>query len=228
VYGYQGHPTRVWGLALTLSLPLVIREQFLLAASYRFQYFTIKGEPGAGAGRRGRDGFNQHELYLSAGLVRPSFGISGQYAYLNDGSGYTPQVHVAGLSARYSPWGDLLLAGNVALYQEMTVARLSPAWRLPLRPWLLLTPGLAIQVASADEAHDQLDGTTEVLVNGSLSLALVGAAGSLWIGGKLGAEVRPADLDLPVIYNIPERVLFGAGVGGSLRLGGGWSLRVAY
>lgn len=226
LYSYQGHPTRSWGLAVTLSLPLVIREQLLLAASYRLQYFTVKGQQGQGRG--GRSGFSQHEVYLSAGLVRPTFGVIGQYAYLDDGSGYTPRAHVAGLSARYSPWGDLLLAGNVALYHDMTVARLAPAWRMPLRPWLLLTPGLALQLASADQAHDQLDDTTEVLVTGSLSLALVGAAGSLWIGGKLGDEVRPADLDLPVIYNIPERVLFGGWVGGRLSLGGGWSLRAAY
>ncbi len=224
---YKDHPTKSSALGTTVSLPMQILTHGLLSATYRYSHFwtTDDSQQSLGLG----DTFDQHELYLSAGVSYPRFGISAQYAYLNDGSGYLDYAHVAGVTARYSPWGDITLSASVGMYSDMTVVSVSPAWRLPVLSWLSITPGLTIQSASADDSSLLLGSeTSETLVAGTLTVTAHGRRGSIWVGGRYGDQVRMADLSSSVVYNTADRNTFGLWAGGRLNLSDQWSLFLSY
>ena len=232
--GYQDHPQKSWGLSFTLSLPLLIKDRFWIGLDYRHSYFAGLDYVGTGPGWRslplefeGQDS-SQNEGYLSLGVVRPRFGILGHYAFIEDNIDMLDHVHVAGLSGRYSAWGDILAEGSVTFYDDMQVYRIAPAWRLPLNKWLTITPSVAVQLASADGESDQLESQTEALVTGTINVTLVGSPGSVWVGGKFGDEVRPTFLSVPAVYNIPDRIDFGVWTGGRLALGTSWYLHASY
>ncbi len=217
-YGYPDHSSKNWGLGGLLSLPLMIKDRVFLQANYRFSNFFGPRGQGSNGNTSGRIAsiFQQHEGFISGGLVLPSFGILGQYALIYDGD-VSEAAHIAGLSARYSPWGDLLLDLSASIYPDLVVLRAAPAWRIRPLPWLTITPGVAVQGALEGSGS----AAAETLVTGSLGVAVSSAAGSLWIGGKVGAERRPAYLSVPAVYNIPEQINFGLWAGASLKVGRG-------
>jgi hypothetical protein len=229
-------------MGLTVSVPLRFRlplqrlEHFSIDTTYRYSNFRVSSWPkvtlpsGVQVDNvSSDDGFAQHEIYLSAGVEGQALALFGHYASLHDGSQYLSYSNVAGLSLRYSTWGDITLESSIGFYSDMTVSRVSPTWRLPVLSWLAVTPSVALQVAHTDRgAHDQLDHTTELLATGMLVATVTSAQGQLSLGGKFGDEVRPCYLDIPVVYNHPDRNAFGAWATGTLVLGHGWSLHLAY
>jgi len=227
---YQNHPNLLWALGALVSLPMTFHERWLLSASYRLGRFTIPGV--AGRGGSSLRGFMQHEAFISAGATWPLLGVVAQYAYLYDGSTDRDHGHFAGLSGRVSPWGDIGLAANLSLYDDLTVVRVHSSYRLPLRPWLSVTPGFTVQVpmntTGAGPSNSQLIEDSKALFSGQLEVLLRGKPGSIWFGGKLGKELRPADLDALAIYNIDQYVAFSLNLGGRLLLDSHWSLFVAY
>src|SRR5262249_13557306 len=60
------------------------------------------------------------------------------------------------------------------------------------------------------------------------TLALDRSRFSLWAGGKYGDEVRPVYFSVPVVYNIPERIPYGAWGGGSLNVSDDVRIHVSY
>lgn len=69
---------------------------------------------------------------------------------------------------------------------------------------------------------------TNTFLTGMLSVSLDGKYGSVWGGGKYGDEFRPVYFDHVLIYNIADRISYGAWAGGSLRLPGAVKLSLTY
>ena len=224
---YQDHPTKSGSLGATVSLPMQLFTHGLLNVTYRYGHFWTTDTAQESLGLS--ETFDQHELHVSAGVSYARFGISAQYAYIADGSGYLDHAHVAGITARYSPWGDITLSANIGLYSDMTVFTVNPAWRLPLTSWLSVTPGLSVQVASSDSDSLLLGGeTSEALVAGTLTVTAHGRLGSLWVGGRYGDQVRLADLNAATVYNTADRHNYAFWAGGQLNLSDRWSLFLSY
>ena len=222
-HAYQDHPLKTGALGVTASAPLGFLQHGLLRATYRYtNFWTVQGEGYD-------DGFEQHEAHLSAGVSFKEWGLTGHYSFASEDTGTVGDVHLAGLTARYSPWGDITLETSVSLYDDMTVGRTALAWSIPLASWAALTPSFSLQVAHAPDGYGLLDDTTEALPGGSLTLSFYGETGSAWLGGKYGKEVRPAYLwGTPSIYNNFDQLNWGIWAGGALNLGQGWSVFAAY
>ncbi|MDD5308441.1 MAG: tetratricopeptide repeat protein [Deltaproteobacteria bacterium] len=212
---YVNHPGRRWAIGPHLGLPMRILENGILEAHYR--YLRVFGEPGTGTGAGAGTGtvpsWDQYEAHLSAGFASPRWGAVAQYALADDGSGSGTLSHVVGATGRYSPLGDIVLAVSASLYPDLIIGRGSLAWRVPINDIFSVEPGGALQLADRD-----------VLGDGFVTLRAKGALGELWIGGKFGPELRPAYLSLATIYNVPERIFFGAWAGGRLAIGEGFLL----
>jgi hypothetical protein len=208
----DGHPFRGQGISAVVGLGGRVADHWLLGASYRYGHF--QGDGSQPFSTRWRQGFAQHEAYGALGWASHTWGVLLQGAWVGDGSAYMGNAMASGLSARWSPWGDLGLSANATVYNDMTVWRIAPSWRLPVLDWLDLTPAMAWQAAGGEQ-----------LFNGSLTAALRGDGWRLWLGGKLGDELRPSYLHEPSIWNLPERIRWGAWLGAGVELGGVfWSL----
>lgn len=162
---------------------------------------------GAGLGNGAGSGFSHHEAYLTSRYDVERFGIGAQYAYIYDGSGEYGHVHLGGLSLRYSPWGDIMLSGNVSAYQDATIWRGVLAWRLPLGIFGV-TPGVALQ-GNGEQAR----------VAGELAVDLRWRWFSLYVGGRYGDQERLAYLERLVVYDVPETITYGGWAGLGLQLG---------
>lgn len=163
---------------------------------------------GSGLGNgAGGSGFSHHEAYLTSRYDLERFGVGAQYAYIYDGSGEYGHVHLGGLSLRYSPWGDIMLSGNVSAYQDATIWRGVLAWRIPLGIFGV-TPGVALQ-GNGEKAR----------VAGELAVDLRWRLLSLYIGGRYGDQERLAYLERLVVYDVPETINYGGWAGLGLQLG---------
>lgn len=203
--GYGGNPLRERALVVGAGLSLLERRGAYAAVDYRHGWLSAPG--GAAA-------WGQDELYLQAGWAGATTGAGLQYARVDDGSGVQGTSQHLGASGRL---GGGHLAAALSLYADGWIARVVPAWRLALGS-VSLTPALAVTGAAG-----------EALLAPSLTLALDRPGFALYAGGKLGAEVRPVDLEAAVTQNVPERVAGGIHAGGSVRLGrlrlsAAWSL----
>ena len=222
-HAYQDHPLKTGALGLSATLPLRLLQHGLLAATYRYtRFWTVQGEGYD-------DGFEQHEAHLAAGVSFDRWGLTGHYSFATEDTGTVGDVHVAGLTARYSPWGDITLEASASLYDDMTMGRTALAWRLPLASWVSLTPMFYLQVANAPDGHVLMEDDTEVWLGGALTVAFRGEGWNAWLGGKYGPELRPAYLSgPPSVYNNYDELNWGLWAGGALGLGSGWSLFAAY
>lgn len=209
----QGSPTREWASSAAGSLRALLFDRYLVGATYRYNDFP---DPGVVFG-----GTAQHELYLEAGLVWPLAAVSLRYAFIDDLGSSQGTSHHAGLTARYSPWGDGTLEVAASVYPDATILRTEPAWRIPLGSGFSVRPAAALQVSKTRTYGDG------VLANGSLTFAWDGARGGVLLGGKYGEEFRPAYLGRDLVLNIPDRLSAGAWLGGRLELGA-FSLSLTY
>jgi hypothetical protein len=213
----SGIPGWKFGGSIAAGLGLTTASDWAAGATYRYSYFPQPGQPGMGSGRGA--GFSQHEVYLATGYTGPRVGVLGQYAYQYDGSATGGQAHVVGLSGRHS-WQAvaLLLDISDSLYSDRNILRLAPSLDLALGATLVLQPTLALQYTRGDW-----------LPNVALRIVFQWDGGSIWLGGKLGEEERPAYLHTPAIYNIDERIAWGTHLGlqfaiGQIHLGLAWEL----
>ena len=137
----------------------------------------------------------------------PRYGVTARYALLHDTSGTFGDVHAAGATLRWSPFGDVRLDGNVTVYPDLTFFRLAPAWRVPLGDLFFVEPGAAVQLMG--------DGAK---ASGNLTLGVEGSLGALWMGGKYGRETRPTSLPLLEIYDVLSDVRYGLWAGARVRV----------
>jgi hypothetical protein len=70
--------------------------------------------------------------------------------------------------------------------------------------------------------------SSTTLASASLSLLLDWPGLSLWAGGKYGQEERPAYLGQSIVYDLTDRVAWGAFGGLRLRLGDGIGVVATY
>lgn len=231
LYIYRDHPARGLTSATTARLALWLRQQWLFSASYRFSYFAPS--PSAASYGLATAPWRQHDGYASFGYAALRFGISLHYGVLAGALSATPDYaetsHHVGFLARYSPFGDALLAFTASLFPTEVIYRGELGWALPLLPassrlaqagqQLRLRPAFALQQSAG-----------EWRPNGSLTLSFEHPRFSAFLGGKYGSELRPAYLPQEIVYNGPERIPLGLWVGASLRLlpRDGTSLSLSY
>ncbi len=199
---YPDHPVKALAGGVTPGISFAHASGFFFEATYRYTRFM----PASGAGIAAWD---QHEAYATLGFSRPLAGIALHYAFVYDGSGALGASHHVGFTGRVSPFGDLELRGSASFYTDMTVLRAEPSWRIPIAGGFSVRPGGAVEWASA---------TGEVHGAGMITLSLDRALGSLWAGGKYGVEIRPVYFNVPVVYDIPENIAWGAWAGGALNV----------
>lgn len=212
-HAYAGHATKDVAAGVAAGAGVLFVRHVLASATYRG---TLVPLPSAGGGG-GTKTFAQHEGWAAVGWVAPSFGATAHYGLVYDGTGLYGTSHTLGAALRVSPWGDGNVEASLSFYDDAKVVRIAPSWRIPLGRILSARPGAAVQWLS-DEA----------LLAGSLELSAAGSPGSVWIGGKLGAERRPVYLAVPTVFDLPETISGGLWAGGGLALGRGWILSLSY
>ena len=196
---YEGHPSKTEALGVTVGFPVLIDGHYLVGLDFRatdFRFQPAEDELSA---------FQQYEVYARTGYIDREWEAVFHYAWLLDGSELDSQVHVLGMSGRWSELTDLRAELSLSFYDDMEVFRVAPTYEIELFGWLRLTPGLAVQVAG-DEA----------LLNGFVTLSVVADWLTFFVGGKLGDEVRPAYLTQPSVYNIVSRIQYGLWIGASI------------
>ena len=221
VYIYRQHPSRDVTSATTVRLAALVHEHWLLSLGYRFSYFAAK-DPSVAA-------WLQHDVYLTAGYTARLVGLSLHYGMLHGAlsaplvitgiapSDYADTSHHLGATARFSPYGDALLAFAVSIYPTETVMRSELSWWLPIFRGLRIRPTAAVQWSGG-----------ALRPSGALTLGYEHRKFGLFAGGKYGPELRPAQLDYEVIYNGPERIPYGLWTGATVRPGAGFTLALAY
>jgi hypothetical protein len=206
-----GHPYKSLAGGVTAGLGSAHRSGFFFDATYRYTHFA----PAAAATTL--SAWDQHEGYASLGYSVPAGGFGVHYAAVNDGSGVLGLSHHVGISARWSPLGDVELRASASFYPDLPVLRAEPSWRIPIAYGLSIRPGLAVADAG---------GT--VLVNGLATLSLDQPRFGLWAGGKYGDEVRPVLFAVPVVYDVTERITYGAWAGARVNASDDVSIHVSY
>jgi hypothetical protein len=221
VYFYNNHPTRDFALATTARMAAVLFDGWLLSAAYRFTYYAPRSSTA--------EPWLQHDVYATAGYAVRRFGLSLHYAMLHGAlsspvsvtdatpSDYSETSHHLGVTARYSIFGDGLLAAAVSLYPTDTVVRSELSWWLPINHGLRVRPGAALQYSGG-----------AVRPSGSLTLGYDHPRAGVYVGGKYGSELRPAQLVYEIIYNGPELIPYGLWAGATARPGAGFALALSY
>ena len=215
-HAYTGHPTKVSAWAVAPSLWAAFSEAWLAGVTYRYLAFTTVGGTGS-IGSWSDGGFEQQEVHAYLGWMGADVGVTAHYAYQGNDAPSLNAAHTAGLALRGRLWGDLLTTGVYSHYDDMDVWRAALGFRMPLTAWFTLTPGVAYQHAGDED-----------LGSGSLSAAMALGRFFADVGGRYGDEVRPAYPDHAVIYNVSERLRYGAWASLGVRLWGGLRMGAIY
>jgi hypothetical protein len=195
---FPNHPYKSMAGGVAAGLRLDHRSGFLLGGTYRYVRFA----PAAGAMLPAWD---QHEGYFDIGWGVRAGGIAAHYALVSDGSGALGMSHHVGLTGRWSPYGDIVVDVAGSFYGDMKLVRAEPSWRIPIAFGLSVRPAAAIADAGG-----------AVVGTGMATLAFDAERFHLWAGGKYGDEVRPVYFAVPVVYDVPERIPYGAWAGASV------------
>jgi hypothetical protein len=159
----------------------------------------------------------QEEVYLRAGYGTRTFGASLVGAVVNDESGVVGLSGHVGVTLRYSPWGDVLLAASASFYSSLQVVRVEPSWRIPLGEYFSVTPAVAAQWSAG-----------QYFFTPSLTVAFNHPRVSAWLGARYGEEVRPAWLLHSLVYGLAENVTWGGFAGVRVDLAGPVSVQAAW
>ncbi len=200
LHNINGQPSW-WGMGFTLDLPAVVWQRLLLSASYR-HISPLSTLTGSGRGQRAAVVPSQNEIYAAVGLTYPMGDVEAHYGHLLDTIASLDPVHVAGITGRYSPWGDIFGETSVSVYSDQSIWRFALSWLSPPLGGFHLQPGVAAQ---------QMGDRT--LVVGSLAALYAGEWWKAWLGAKWGDEERPTYLFQPSVYNIDGRILYGGWAG---------------
>ena len=206
---YRGG-TRKLAIGGSARVDLEHQSGFFGGGTYRFLEFL---------GRRNGplSAWAQNEGHFRLGWGDKRFGAALRYAVQTDGSGYVGTGHHGGIDLRWSPWGDVGLASSVSVYDDLTVLRFEPSWKIPLAWGFSIRPGMSVQWTKP--------------------YTYIGASGTayfergpveLWAGGKGGPEMRPAYMALDALYNLKEQINFGFWAGGSVNAGKDFRIHLRY
>src|SRR6185312_10038527 len=175
---YPNHPVKAYSAGVTAGAELSLRSGWYFSATYRYTHFfpAAPAPPMPGAPPPvSISPWDQHDGYFSAGWGNALGGITLHYAVVYDGSGTLGTSHHAGLTARWSPYGDIEVRAAGSYYDDMLVGRVEPSWRIPIVGGLSVRPGVALADAGG-----------ELLATGLFTIALDRPRFSLWVGGKYG------------------------------------------
>jgi hypothetical protein len=198
---FPNHPLKTSASGLLANASTTRASGFTLGAAYRYLRVSTNGTL--------LSSFEQNEGYGFVGYESERYGIVARGAIVRDGSGYTGTSKHVGLTGHVAlGGGDLVLDTALSVYDDRTIGRVAPTWVFRVAGPLRLAPGFAVQPSGSYS-----------LANVSLSAFLDFSALSLWIGAKYGDEDRPAYLASSVVYDIPERVAWGAWAGATVRFG---------
>lgn len=197
---FPDHAVKQYAAGGMFAATFAHESGFFFGGAYRYGHFSPTATSGA-------DAWDQHEGYATIGWGNAMGGIAAHYGIVYDWSGVLGLSHHIGFTARVSPFGDIELRGSASLYDDMKVYRLEPSWRIPLVGGLSLRPGAAFQYAGGD-FH----------ATGMATLSFDHSAFGLWAGGKYGDEVRPVYFGVPVIYDVQEKIAYGAWAGASVNV----------
>jgi tetratricopeptide (TPR) repeat protein len=207
---FPGHPYKSLAGAVTAGLGFAHEGGFFLGATYRYSHFS----PPSGATVSAWD---QHDGYLSLGYQVPRGGVLAHYAVVHDGSGSLGTSHHVGISARWSPFGDIELRASGSFYDDMKVLRVEPSWKIPIAWGISIRPALAVEDAGGS-----------ALATGMATLALDRRLFNLYVGGKYGSEIRPVLFSVPVVYDILETISYGAWAGGGVNVTDDVGIHLSY
>jgi FMN reductase len=209
-YAFPGIASKSTGLGALAGLTGTSASGWTFGGAFRDTAFA----PASGSAA---SGFSQVEGYAHAGYEGRRLGLLLEGAVVDDGSALLGLSEHVGASGRWSPFGDLLLDVSLSLYRDETVPRAALTWSLPVAGPLRLAPGFAAQ-----------DVAGQWLGNASLAALLSISGASTWVGVKWGPEERPAYLLAQVVYDLPERVAWGAWAGTRLHVAGPLSMFATY
>lgn len=159
----------------------------------------------------------QNEGHLRVGWASPRFGAALRYAIVGDGSLYVGDSHHGGIDLRWSPYGDVGLASSVSVYDDLTVLRFEPSWKIPIAWGLSIRPAMSVQWTKP-----------YTYIGASATAYFERGPVELWAGGKGGPEMRPAYMTVDAIYNLQEEIEFGLWAGGSVNVGKDWRIHLRY
>lgn len=208
------HPIRGVGAGVVASLSAPLAETGTLGVAWRYLRVASSAV----------SSFDQHDVYVHGGAWGERWGFVARGAALFDGSGKFGTSGHGGFSAhlRLASWlpawtGDLRLEAAFSKYTDASIVRVAPAWAVHAVGPLHVIPGFAVQ-------HD---GTT-AYATGMLSALLAWPRVSAWGGAKLGEEVRPAYLAQSVVYDLTERIAWGAWAGLRVRASSALAIEATY
>lgn len=208
-YIYRDHPLIRFGVAPTARLDALFRGRYYGAIAYRYTYFAPQNDRAAG--------WNQHDLYLDLGITSKVAGATLHYALVSDGSDYAGTSHHVGLTGRYSFYGDLFLNLAASFFSDNPVLRGELSIRIPVVAGFGLRPAGALQWTPG-----------ALYKTASLTLFYDHSRVSLWLGGKLGEEMRAAYLNVGYVYIGPQHIPYGVWAGASVRPGARFTLALTY
>jgi hypothetical protein len=198
---------------------------FATSVTYQYMLYQTPETTSSGSGSgemHGREttttrSEQRHELHASAAWAKKSWGVSLHY-----GGAFSDALlngNAFGVVGRVSPLGDVTLEASYATFDDgVGVARVTPAWRIPIGPRFFVTPGAAFQ--ADDEGRARGAG----LLNAGLDTDSVTAV----IGGRVGRQYRAVYFAVPSIQSVEGVEQYSAWASLAAGLGGGWEAVVAY
>lgn len=209
-YAFPSHPVKSAANGLVAAASGVIADHWVLGAAYRFMAFSTVDSAVVGA-------FAQHDVYAQAGYATAKAGLVLQAAMVADGSQTLGTSNHVGATGRLSLAGDLVVGAWASYYDDLSIARVDTSWKLPLGSGFSVVPGFATQLAGK-----------YIYGSGALTALYERRSGAVWVNGRYGEEVRPANLSNFVIYDVTERVTWGLGAGGRVSVTRGVGLFASY
>jgi hypothetical protein len=194
-YAFPSNPVKSSGTGFDVTAYHALGEHLWMLGSYGFTHYATANEDLVSS-------FAHHDFHLQAGYVSKLLDASLQGALLLDQSGGVGSSKHLGASLKLHVFGDVIVNASVSSYDDYSVYRIAPSWRVPITDWLSVSPGFAVQRA---------DGGTYGA--GTLAIVADTRVGTFWVDGRYGSELRPAYLTDLVVIDATEKITRGAEVG---------------
>lgn len=207
------HPTRRASFSLTPSLTLTFGDRVLFGVTWRalaYGYVTA-------ANQRNTLGSWQHELFVTAGYVRPEFTAQLHYGHVWDAANPSLSAHIVGLSGRVNLRGELRAELSVSAYRDGVWGRAWGLWEARLSDAWSLGPSVSAQAGASG-------------FGGSLgaSVTLRQPRFSLTLAGRVSDETRMTSLSESMTFATNDSIRGALSVSGRVPLGRGLALAPSY
>lgn len=211
---FPNHPTRRHSVSVAPTLTLTLGDLVLLGASWRaIAYGLVLTTNGRSAQRSAL----QQELFVTAGIVRPTFSVQLHYGHVWDAANSLLPAHVLGASARASLRGELYAEASASLYPDGTWLRLHASWSARLSAAWSLGPLLSVQSAA---------GSFGGSIGGSVTWR--SPALTLTAAARFSDETRMTSLNESLTFATNDRIRGAASLTARIPLGRGLTLVPSY